>query len=139
MEKLLAPARGSYLLEVPLEVLHEESIDWLGEIEFWKDEAAFFYSLILKRTKGTPLLKTKEAKEVERHLVYVSAERLDDLRIEVSQHEKFLARLLKTDHIDERLYRKRHQEISVNMAAFEKEFREMKKKIFKLAKKRTRK
>jgi hypothetical protein len=139
MEKLLALSKGTYLLEAPFEVLHEESMEWLEEIEFWKDEAAFFYTLIMDRTKTAPLLKTKQAKEVERHLIYVSAERLDDLKIEVQSHEKFLSRIMDDPHLDEQLYRNRHKVIAKKFHDFEKEFRLMKKKIFILAKKRSKK
>lgn len=135
MEKLLAPAKSTYLLEAPLEILHEESLEWLEEIEFWKDETAFFYALIIKRTKDSAVWTTKQAKEVERHLVYVSAERLDDLRLEVKNHEKFLNRILNNSQLSEEYYRIRHKEITEKMQNFEWEYRSMKKKIFTLTKK----
>ena len=136
MEQLLAPAKSDFLLEAPFEVLHEESVEWLDEIKFWKDECAFFYALIIGKTKESPLLKTKPAKEVERHLIYISVERLDDIRMEVESHEKFLSRIIDSKRIDEQLYRKRHKAISGKFRAFEKEYKEMKKKIFALAKKK---
>ncbi len=139
MEKLLAPSRSTFLLEAPLEVLHEESLEWLDEIEFCKDEAAFFYSLILKRAKELPLLKTKQAKNVESHLIYFSAERMDDMKIEISSHEKFLSRIIDRPDLDEQLYRKRHKEISQKFHEFMQEFRQMKRKIFELVKIRSKK
>ena len=134
--KQLISAKGTYLLEAPLEILHEQSLEWLQEIEFWKDEAAFFYALILRKSKeATPLLKTKQAKDVEKHLIYVSSEKLDDLKMEVESHEKFLARIMENVKLDERLYRTRHKGISKQFQNFEVEFREMKKKIFQFVEK----
>ena len=131
--ELLAPTKSNYLLEAPLEILHEESLEWLEEVEFWKDETAFFYKLIIQKSKErTPLLKTKQAKEAERHLIYISAEKLDDLKIEVDAHEKFLSRIINSKKLDEGLYRSRHKAIAKKFQDFEKEFCDMKKKIFQL-------
>ena len=130
----LAPAKSSYLLEAPLEILHEESLEWLEEVEFWKDEVAFLYKLIIQKSKErTPLLKTKQAKEAERHLIYISVEKLGDLKIEVDAHEKFLSRVIDNKKFDAELYRSRHKAIAEKFQDFEKEFRDMKKKIFQFA------
>lgn len=137
MKNITSPKK-MYLLEAPLEILHSESLDWLEEIEFWKDESAFFYALIIGKTKeNPPVFETKEAKDIERHLVYVSAEKLDDFKMEVQGHEKFLARLLESARMNEQLYRDRHKVIAEKMHGFEKEFKEMKKKVFLLAEKAT--
>ena len=137
MKQIMSP-KFSFLLEAPLEVLHSESLEWLQEIEFWKDESAFFYVLIIGRTKkNTPAFNTKNAKDVERHLVYVSAEKLDDLIMEVKAHERLLAGLMDSLRPDEQLYRSRHRRITAKIHAFENEFKEMKIKIFSLAKKIT--
>lgn len=133
-------AKKLFLLEAPLEVLHAESLEWLEEIELWKDETSFFYALIIDRAKTSPLIfTTKEAKDIERHLVYVSAEKLDDLAMEVRGHEKFLSRMMKSGRMDEQLYRSRHKIISKKIHAFETEFRKMKNKIFKLVRKASKK
>jgi hypothetical protein len=134
MEKLIAAAKSAFLLEAPLEVLHEESMEWLEEIEFWKDEAAFFYSLILKSAQSLPLSKSKEAKEIESQLVYLSSERLDDLMLEVKVHEKFLANMIGNVRLDEQGYRSRHKEIVSKLTGLENEFRSLKREIFALIK-----
>ena len=133
--KYLTSSKSTFLLEAPLEVLHSESLEWLEEVEFWKDESAFFYALIIGKTKENPVFETTEAKDIESHLVYLFAEKLDDFKMEVKGHEKFLAKLLESAKMNEQLYRTRHQTISEKMHNFEKEFKEMKKKIFLLAKK----
>src|SRR3972149_3928524 len=95
------------------EVLHSESFEWLEEVEFWKDEAGFFYALILEKTKQNPLaFKSKEAKDVEKHLIHVSAEKIDDLKMEIQAHERFLSKLMDNPKLDEELYRSRHKAIT---------------------------
>lgn len=134
--KTLTSAKNSFLLEAPLEVLHSESLEWLEEVEFWKDEAAFFYALIIEKTKQNPsVFKTKEAKDVEKHLINVSSEKIDDLKIEVASHESFLSRLMDDPKLDEQLYRARHKAIASKIHAFEQEFKKMKRKIFLLSEK----
>lgn len=129
--KLIISAKTAFLLEAPLEVLHCESLEWLEEIEFWRDESAFFYSLIIGKTKQNPsAFKTKESKDIEKHLIYISAEKLDDLKIEVQAHERFLAKIMDNIKLDEQLYRLRHKAIAEKFHTFEIEYKEMKRKIF---------
>jgi hypothetical protein len=135
MKNLTSP-KSTFLLEAPLEVLHSESLEWLEEVEFWKDEAAFFYALIIEKTKQNPSLSaTKELKNVEKHLIYVSSEKIDDLKMEVQGHERFLAKLIDNPKLNDQLYRSRHKIITEKIHAFKKEFKEMKKKVFLLAEK----
>lgn len=135
MKNLNSP-KNSFLLEAPLEVLHSQSLEWLAEVEFWKDEAAFFYKIIIEKTKENPgAFRSKEAKEIEKHLIYVSAEKIDDLRLEIQTHERFLARLVENPKLDEQLYRSRHKAIAQKIHAFEYEFKGMKKKVFLLSEK----
>lgn len=134
--KQITSAKRVFLLEAPLEVLHSESLEWLEEIEFWKDESAFFYSLIIGKTKQNPsAFTTKESKDIEKHLIYVSAEKLDDLKMEVQAHERFLARIMDNIKLDEQLYRLRHKVIAEKFHSFEAEYKEMKRKIFLTAEK----
>ena len=58
MELLTSP-KSTYLLEAGLDVLHEQSIEWLNEIAFWRDETAFFYSLVAKKTLEAVPVKAK--------------------------------------------------------------------------------
>jgi hypothetical protein len=112
MKNITSP-KNTFLLEAPLQVLHSQSLEWLEETEFWKDEVAFFYALIIEKTKQNPAAFTsKESKEVERHLIYVSSEKIDDLKMEVQAHEQFLARLIDNPKLDEQAYRLRHKTIT---------------------------
>ena len=134
--KTLTPVKKTFLLEAPLEILHEESMEWLNEVEFWKDESAFFYTLIMQKIKkSSRALKTKDGISIENHLIYISSEKLDDLKSEVQKHERFLAKILNDVTQDEQSYRLKHKRIATKMYDFEKEFKDMKRKIFQVVEK----
>lgn len=133
--ELLESAKADFLLEAPLEILHEESMEWLEEIEFWKDEVAFFYKLMI--TKGERKPPTKNLLSIQNQIIYFSSEKLDDLKIEIQTHERFLARMLKAVRQDESAYRARHETLSKKISDTEKKFREMKRKIFLFVKKKS--
>ena len=92
--ELLESAKTYFLLEAPLEILHEESMEWLEEIEFWKDETAFFYTLMIKKSDKQP--PTKSLLTIRNHIMYLSSEKIDDLKLEIQTHERYLARMLKS-------------------------------------------
>jgi hypothetical protein len=60
MTQLLESPKTSYLLEGSLEVLHQQTREWLSEMALWKDEIRFFRSLINKR-----LIKVKSEEDRE--------------------------------------------------------------------------
>lgn len=135
MKKLIT-SKNSFLLEAPFEILHSESLEWLEEVEFWKDETAFFYALIVEKTKKNPsVFKTKEAKDMEKQLIHISAGKIDNLKMDVQGHERFLSRIMSDPKIDEQLYRARHKAIAAKIHAFEQEFKEIKRKLFLLSEK----
>jgi hypothetical protein len=46
--KLLSNPKTEYLLDASFEYLHNESLEWLNEMDFWRDEMAFFQKLLHK-------------------------------------------------------------------------------------------
>lgn len=134
MAQLLVSAKSDFLLEAPLEVLHEESLEWLEEIEFWKDETAFFYTLMITKSEEQP--PSKSLLGIQNHIIYLSAEKIDDLKLAIQRHERYLAGMLKSKRQDEGAYRAQHKAIAKKVHDFEMEMREMKKKVFAVVKKR---
>ena len=55
--------------------------------------------------------------------------------MEVQGHERFLSKLTENPKLNDQLYRSKHKIITEKIHAFEKEIKEMKKKIFLLAEK----
>lgn len=132
MELLTSP-KSAYLLNAGLETLHEQSEEWLSEIEFWRDEAAFFYTLIVKKTlKSIPMNAKDNIQKIEKELISITGGELDELQRSVEQHEKFLCRILESQKMDEGSYRNKHRELSVKFYQFEKRFKSLKKEVFNL-------
>lgn len=129
----LPTVKGEYLLEAPLEVLHHESMEWLDEIKFWRDEVAFFFRLLSHRTREGKLMQGPRLPEAERKLMSVSSRELDNLESEVLAHEKLLARIFNNRWRDEPFYRFRHRVIAAKIRTFEREYRIMKRRIFQLS------
>ena len=132
--------KEKYMLDVPVEILHRESLEWLGEIEFMKDEAAFFYGLIIRRLK-TPYdpLNAEELKSIENHLIFISTNMLAMLHDAVEKHERFLSKLTESVKQDEQSYRSRHIALAKKFKDFEKEFKELKRKIFSVVEREVKK
>lgn len=128
-------SKTQYLLNAPVEVLHETSQEWLQEMEFYKDEVAFFYHLLRQKSKqDAKVLKTKEAHDIERHIIHVSVDTVNEMEKDIRLHEKFLTHILKNPETDQQFYRDQHQELSNKINAFRKEFHQLKKEVFQLSK-----
>jgi abortive infection bacteriophage resistance protein len=132
----LESPKETWLLEAPIEVLHRESAEWLEEIEFMKDEAAFFYGLIIRRLK-TPYdpLNAEELKSIENHLIFISTNMLAMLQDSVVKHERFLTKMMEEAKQDEQSYRQRHLTLAKKIHDFEQEYKDLKRKIFALVEK----
>jgi hypothetical protein len=132
--ELLESPKSTYLLEAGLEVLHEQSKEWLSEIAFWRDEAAFFYTLVVKKTLSwVPIQAKDKIQKIEKELVSISGGELDELEKTVEEHETFLGDLLEGKLDDEKTYRDKHKQMSSKFNDFEKRFKSLKKDVFALA------
>jgi hypothetical protein len=139
MESTLTP-KSNYLLEAGIEILHEESIEWLNEITFWHEECTFLFTLFVKniqKLNPAPVSSKEELLHIERELLQLqrSGGELDSLKHEVEQHERFLALLLENQLGSERNYRDEHKALAGNFMVFEKRFKDLKKDIFVFVKK----
>ena len=119
------------LLGAALNVLHQESREWLDTIAFWKDETRFFANLLDKK-------QTKESEygKMLKNLDRVHENLFDYLADDVIAHEKLLARLVKGEKgLADADYRDRHRKLNKRMEVFTTEFKEFKKMVFGYAKK----
>lgn len=124
-----------YLLHPGLETLHEQSTEWLSDIAFWRDEAAFLYALEIKKTLKSVPVKAKEAMEqAENELVRLSGGDIDKLYDEVVAHERYLSNLLESKKENEADYREKHEKIAEKVIKFEDRFKRLKKEIFEVVK-----
>lgn len=102
--KLLTTVKKPKVLEASLELLHQQSREWLHKISFWIDEYDVFYILIITITDVPQKYKIKiDAKEKEL-FDRVLGNELKDLRKAIVQHENLLTQMLKSNHLDENSY-----------------------------------
>lgn len=128
---LLTPSKSMLLLNAGLEVLHEQSREWLSEIAFWRDEAAFFYSLMVKKTLDfVPANAEQNISHIEKELISITSEDLNELQKSVERHESFLNDLLEHVNKDPKNYREEHSKLTAMFAAFEQRFKKLKKEVF---------
>ncbi|CAN5186394.1 hypothetical protein BH23BAC2_BH23BAC2_01620 [soil metagenome] len=128
--ELLANPKTEYLLQASLTTLHVESQEWLKEIEFWRDELAFFYKLL--REKESIEDFPKEALvAMQKELVRIDSEKLEVMKNQVHSHENSLAALLKTTSLqDEELYRETHRKLLIEIYEVQRLIRIYKKELF---------
>ncbi len=131
--ELLSQPKTVYLLEAGLEVQHAQSHEWLNEIEFWRDELAFFYALIVKKTlKSLPIDAKNLIEKIETELILLGSSDLDELQKDIEHHEVFLNDLLESKYLKEENYRIQHEQLMLKVYHFERRFKELKRDIFKL-------
>ena len=133
MYTLISNPKTKLLLGAGLDVLHQESTDWLEDIAFWKDEAKFF----------DKLLNQKYPKEENKYVYLNMLEMLrkihgnfiNQLEDNVREHESMLAKLEqnKAGQSDWD-YRKKHREIKSQIETMRNEFRAFKRIIFEYVK-----
>jgi hypothetical protein len=124
-----------HLLDGSLEWLHTQTIEWMKEIEFWREEMTFFYNL-LHKTELKAAFPTQELSELEKELVKISGEDLDKLKSLLQQHERALKKIL--EHVSregELDYRHDHTTILYIVSNFQQRIRTFKKTIFDFVKK----
>lgn len=112
--------------------LHQESVEWLSTIEFWKFELGFFQKLVDKNFFRVTLVDKMHAlEELEKQIVHFKRHELMQLEVEIKKHEHYLNKLESGDSdADDVTYRATHQLESINMHQFVQKFREFKTKLF---------
>jgi hypothetical protein len=109
--ELLTQPKMEYLLDASLQELHIEGVEWMNDVDFWKDEMTFFYKLLHKKTSNKAF-PTKELAAMEKELIRISSDKLDKIRDAVQTHERSLAKVLRTTSLqDEAGYRETHRRL----------------------------
>ncbi len=132
---LIASPKSVLLLNAGLDVLHEQSNEWLSEIAFWRDETAFFYALVVEKTlTAVPIAARETIEEIENALVSLTGGELEELQKAVEQHENYLGYLLETNPDHDGNYREKHKLLEMKFKELERRFRKLKSEIFDLVK-----
>jgi hypothetical protein len=128
---LISNPKTKFLLGAGLDVLHQESREWLDTIAFWKDETRFFGNILEKR-----VVKESEYGKMLNYLDKIHENLFDYLTEDIRDHERLLSRLVKREKgIADGDYREEHKRLGESMVLFENDFREFKKMVFGYVKK----
>jgi len=133
--ELLAYPNSKYLLEASIETLHAQSLEWLNQIDFWKDEMTFFYKLMhtKKAFAGFP---TEELASIDSELIRINSDKLDKLRKEVQNHEQLLAAIIKLPTVmDKERYSETHRNLIMEIFAVSELIKDFKRTVFSFSKK----
>lgn len=114
-------------------MLHQESLEWLDIVEFWKDEVVFFKKLLGKKQPSD------EDREMYANLVStlgdISMELLNELEEDIRQHERLLAKLMKEDKgVSDGEYRESHQRLKNRIEKINSSLKAFKKQLFSFVK-----
>jgi hypothetical protein len=130
--ELLAIPKTEYLLDASLESLHQESQEWIREIEFWDDELTFFYKL-LRQKESKRSFPPEDLAVIEKELVRINAEKMEPVRNGVLSHERLLSSVARSESLnEERVYREAHRRLLMEVLGLYGTIREFKKRVFKL-------
>jgi hypothetical protein len=121
--------KNVFLLGASLEILHQESREWMDIVGFWKDETKFFEDLLNKKQ---PSDKDKALHaQLIISLKNVSLELLNTLEDDIKDHEKLLSSLIKESKgISDWTYREKHKQLKTRIEKINKDFNTFKKLIF---------
>ncbi|ARV14793.1 hypothetical protein [Polaribacter sp. SA4-12] len=125
--------KSALLLEAGLNVLHFESQEWLGTIDFWKDEIKFFDILLKKKEPQED--HQKDFRKILEDLEGIHVNLFKYMENDIIAHEKILSRLQKNEKgVSDSIYRENHRKLMVRMDSFKNEFLKFKKIVFKFVK-----
>lgn len=134
MKTMNSNPKTEFLLGAGLDVLHQESHEWLNTVAFWKDETRFFSDLLNRKD----VMKNGESAygEMLQNLDKIHESLFEYLADDIVAHEKLLARLHKGEKgLADSNYREKHRNLRQRIDIFTRDFREFKKMVFGYVKK----
>lgn len=127
--------KAGHLLEGSLEWMHSQTMEWLSDVEFWREELVFFYRLLRKQELQL-YFPMQQVAVLEKELVKISSEDVKELEATLRKHEAKLRNIMQTvSKSDELDYRHDHKTILFAMNNFEANMRSFKKSVFAFVKK----
>ena len=133
--KTLKPSTSEYLLSAGIETLHQQTMEWLEDVAFWRDEAAFLYSLEISKTmKEIPVKAKDKLDKLNNELIQIASDDIDNLYNKIEAHEAYLDQLITSKREDEETYREKHEELASEVIKLGARLRALKKDIFDIVK-----
>lgn len=127
---------NQYALQPSAIEMHQESLEWLSATILWKSELRFFQKLLDQHASDfTTVEDKKEIDHYQNLIIYYQGELVDELRKELRDLENHLAKVLQTHDESDVTYFKQHHVTMDKLAAFNKEFRNLKNSFYEFIEK----
>ncbi len=130
----LEEQKHRYIEWISPEDMHSETVEWISELEFARDEQLFLNSLVKHYTIQLIDDKNYEKSKKIVGAILDSENELITLLKKIQLHENQLDILV--DDIDqpkmEQAYKETHKELMLNMRDYLEQYRGLKKRLFKL-------
>ena len=117
-----------FLAERSIEDLHYSSRQWLFNIEFWRQELAFFQTLLDQNADKANSVDQKKQIDHFQHLItYYQGELLDEYHQKTRRHEKSMRAMLdgKAANV-ESAFREKHNILFDQIVSFDNQFKQHK-------------
>ena len=127
--------KAHFLADMGLDILHQESLEWINMISFWQDEVPYLQKLMLK---VSPI----DLAQLDRLAILGGLSKtheiiFNQLQGQIVEHEKTLVQLqYGVKGITDEDYRSTHEDIRREMRLVEKEMHMLKHLVFKFSKNR---
>ena len=123
-----------YIEWISPEDMHAETLQWLSELKFVRDEQQFLNKLVKHYTSELADAKYYEKSKAIVGAILDTEKEVDTLIKKVQVHENQLD--IMVDDIDqprmERAYKETHKELMLEMGSYLYEYRSLKKELFSL-------
>jgi NurA-like 5'-3' nuclease len=130
MKTIQKNPKKELLLGAGLNVLHQESKEWLDSIAFWTYETQFFKGLLIKANTGE-----SRYQQMLQTLDSIYNQLFKFLKKDIIDHEKKLSKIVELEAgFSDESYREEHKRLSESMSLLTQDFKELKMTIFDFVK-----
>lgn len=111
-------------------MLHAESLEWMSDLAFWREEMSFFYRILrTKEIKRT--LPAHELEAIDQEMIKLTSENLMEMKKKVIWHERDLKNAIHPVLTgEEQQYRDKHRSLLTQMHHVQDQVREFKKRVY---------
>lgn len=124
------------MLQVNIEDMHRQTLDWLSTTLLWSRETSFFQKLVNTYSpKFTSGDDKKRVGELQKFISLYSSDLVENFRQLLRHHENKLADLYKERKEADTLYLEEHKNLMNELAAFSERYHKFRNELFSMVEK----
>lgn len=127
---------GNFMLQVNIEDLHRQTLDWLSTTLLWSREASFFQKLV--NAYGPKFTSDDDKKRIEglqKFISLYSTDLVENFRQLLRHHENKLATMYKERKEADAAYIEEHKNLIVELSAFNERYHKFKNELYSMIEK----